>query len=248
VLGAFADGRPVGCLISFLGAAAEDENRPAMANLKLYSKRLAVLEAYRDRGIGYQLKLAQRDFAMRRGIRLVTWTFDPLLSRNAHMNIRKLGAVVSRYYVDFYGTDSESLTLGGSSDRLEAEWWLTSHRVEERLKGSRSALTLDQYLLGGVRILNPSTLSARALPVPSDEFIQPPSALGLLEIPPEYDRLVEADPVLAQEWREHTRQVFTAALHAGYILTDFVYEPYQGRQRGFYVCSHEGSLRRFSQN
>ncbi|MBN1963944.1 MAG: hypothetical protein JW910_04825, partial [Anaerolineae bacterium] len=92
VLGAYAGDQLVGGVISFLGTDMGDGTRPAMANLKLYSKRTAVLEAYRDHGIGYRLKMAQRMFALERGIRLITWTFDPLLSRNAHVNVRKLGA------------------------------------------------------------------------------------------------------------------------------------------------------------
>ncbi len=248
VLGAFVKRKMVGCLIGFLGTEADDESRPAMADLKLFSKRLAVLSEYREQGIGYRLKLAQRDFAMRRGIRLVTWTFDPLMSRSAHMNIRKLGAVVSRYFVDYYGTEPGSLVVAGSSDRLQADWWLTSRRVRERLKGSREALSLSHYLEGGVRILNPTTLSDEGLPMPGEGFIQPPGKLGLVEIPADYDRLVEADLPLAISWREHSRLMFNAVLNAGYILTDFVFEPYQGRQRSFYVCSYEGSLRPFSQN
>ncbi len=246
VLCAYLDDEPVGCLISFLGADVEDESRPAMANLKLFSKRLAVLPAYREQGIGYRLKIAQRDFAMKRGIRLVTWTFDPLMSRNAHFNVRKLGVVVDRYIVDHYGTESGFLAAGGSSDRFHAEWWLTSSRVEERLNGSRGPLTLEQYLEGGVRILNPTALSQQALPKPSEDFIQPPTALGLLEIPPNFDRIIRADAGLTRAWREHARLVFTAVLDAGYIITDFVYAPHEGRQRSLYVCSHEGSLRQFN--
>ncbi len=248
VLGAFDGERLVGCAMAFLGADMPDEKRPAMANLKLYSKRTAVLEAYHNMGIGYRLKLAQRDFAIQRGIRLITWTFDPLLSRNAHFNIRKLGVTVSHYFQDYYGTESKALTLAGSSDRFQADWWLTSRRVQERIKGSRGPLTLAQYLGGGVRLLNPTSVTADGLPAPSDQFIEPPSALGLVEIPPDFPRIVQADPALARSWREHSRAVFGAVLSAGYILTDFVHESFEGRERSFYVCSHEGSLRRFSRN
>jgi predicted GNAT superfamily acetyltransferase len=78
-----------------------------MAILQLFSKRMVVLPEYRGQGIGYRLKLAQRDFAIEQGIRLVVWTFDPMLAPNAHLNIRKLGVVCHTYYENYYGTSSE---------------------------------------------------------------------------------------------------------------------------------------------
>lgn len=248
ILGAFDGEALVGCAIAFLGADLVDESRPAMANLKLYSKRMVVLNEYRNRGVGYQLKLAQREFAQRWGIRLITWTFDPLIARNAHVNIRKLGATVSYYYPDLYGDESDVLAMGGASDRLQADWWLTSRRVEERLHGKRPPLTLDQYLQGGTRVLNPTKLNANALPVPAEQFILPPTTLGLVEIPVDFERLSTRDGELGKAWRAHGRAVLQGVLEAGYILTDFVHEPYEGRQRGFYVCSHDGALRRLNQN
>ena len=120
--------------------------------------------------------------------------------------------------------------------------------MEERLFGKRQPLSLDQYVSGGTRILNPTRLNAKALPIPNEQFIMPPSALGMIEIPADFERLVRKDLDLARAWREHIRAVLLGVLEGGYILTDFVYEPYEGRQRGFYVCSHEGTLRRFNQN
>jgi len=96
----------------------------------LHSHMLAVNERYRNRGVGMQLKLAQRDEALERGIRLIEWTFDPLEIKNAHLNIRKLGAIVRRYEVDFYGVSSSRLQGGLPTDRLVAEWQLDSPRVE----------------------------------------------------------------------------------------------------------------------
>src|SRR5512140_915296 len=104
VLGALDKGRIVGFLLGYLGIESPEADRPAMANLKLVSQRMAVLPEYRDKGIGYALKLAQRDYALKQGIRLITWTYDPLLTRNAHLNIRKLGAIVRAYWQDYYGT------------------------------------------------------------------------------------------------------------------------------------------------
>jgi predicted GNAT superfamily acetyltransferase len=111
VLGAYDNGR----LVGFLSAI------PGIRNGTSYwhSHMLAVTSSQRDTGIGTQLKLAQKEEALRRGIRLIEWTFDPLVSRNAYLNIEKLGVIVRRYYPAFYGD---------GSDRLIAEWWLDRPR------------------------------------------------------------------------------------------------------------------------
>lgn len=103
-----------------------------------YSQMLAVLPHLRDAGIGMKLKLAQREHALRIGIPLVTWTFDPLQSRNAYLNIVKLGCVVRKYFVNYYGHGSTSeLHRGLDTDRLFPEWWVRSERVANALAGKR---------------------------------------------------------------------------------------------------------------
>lgn len=104
----------------------------------LHSHMLAVREAYRDRGLGAQLKRAQRNEALSRGIRIMEWTFDPLEIKNAFLNIHKLGAVARRYLVNFYGVSSSRLQGGLPTDRLVAEWWLDSPRVQAILDGRMS--------------------------------------------------------------------------------------------------------------
>lgn len=101
----------------------------------LHSHMLAVREAYRNRGVGAQLKREQRIEALTRGIRLMEWTFDPLEIKNAFLNIHKLGAIARRYLVDFYGVSSSRLQAGLPTDRLVAEWWLDSPRVKAILNG-----------------------------------------------------------------------------------------------------------------
>ena len=101
----------------------------------LHSHMLAVREGYRDRGIGRRLKLFQRDDAINRNIALMEWTFDPLELKNAYFNIAKLGAIVRRYTHSFYGLTSSALQAGLPTDRLHAEWWLQSPRVESFLAG-----------------------------------------------------------------------------------------------------------------
>src|SRR5215469_5536080 len=101
----------------------------------LHSHMLAVRDAYRNRGLGAQLKLEQRREALNRKIRLMEWTFDPLEIRNAHLNIHKLGAIVRCYHVNFYGVSSSRLQGGLPTDRLVAEWRLDSDRVVANLEG-----------------------------------------------------------------------------------------------------------------
>ncbi len=247
VLGAHAGDELVGFSVSILGTDSQDKKRPAMADLKLFSMLIGVAEGYRNSGIGYHLKVAQREYASNRGIRLINWLFDPLRSDAAHMSIRKLGTVVSNFLPGYDGANG-SLSRNENMDRFQADWWLTSWRVAQRLKGKRSPLTLNQYIEGGTRILNPARLNSKAQSVPSDEFVHPPTALGLVEIPTNFERLSKVDDGLALAWRGHSQAVFEAVLGNGYIFTDFVSEPYEGRQRSFYVCSHEGSLQKFTQN
>jgi predicted GNAT superfamily acetyltransferase len=95
----------------------------------LHSHQAAVLASYRDRHIGRQLKLFQREDALRRGIRLIEWTFDPLETKNAHFNINRLGAISRRYIPDFYGITTSPLHRGIPTDRLLVEWHLDSPRV-----------------------------------------------------------------------------------------------------------------------
>ena len=104
-----------------------------------YSQMLAVEPDLQNSGIGVQLKLAQREFALKVGIPMITWTFDPLQSRNAHLNINKLGCVIRRYKVNYYGNVSTSaLHAGLDTDRVFAQWWVGSQRITDALAGKRS--------------------------------------------------------------------------------------------------------------
>ena len=105
----------------------------------LHSHMLAVKDGYRDRGLGAQLKREQRREALSRDIHLMEWTFDPLEIKNAHLNIHKLGAIVRCYHVNFYGVSSSRLQGGLPTDRLVAEWHLSSPRVAEILEGRQRA-------------------------------------------------------------------------------------------------------------
>jgi predicted GNAT superfamily acetyltransferase len=111
----------------------------------IHSHMLAVKETLRNTGLGREMKLFQRELAMREGFELIEWTFDPLEIKNAYFNLEKLGAVVRRYVVNQYGITSSPLQGGLPSDRLVAEWWLRSTRVEETLKyGERPEIAVAE--------------------------------------------------------------------------------------------------------
>lgn len=105
---------------------------PAMRNghCYLHSQMLAVRQQYRNGGLGRRMKLYQREDALARGFELMEWTFDPLEIKNAYLNIEKLGAIARRYSVNQYGITSSPLQGGLPTDRLVAEWWMKSKRVE----------------------------------------------------------------------------------------------------------------------
>lgn len=125
VLGAFDGAEMVGFALSVPGTRS--------GRVYLHSHMLAVRNEHRNGGLGRRLKLLQRDDALTRGIELIEWTFDPLEIKNAYLNIEKLGAVARRYNINQYGITSSPLQGGLPSDRLIAEWWLKSRRVETLL-------------------------------------------------------------------------------------------------------------------
>lgn len=240
VLAAWDGDRMIAVLIGLIGTNVEEsgEDRLAIANLLMASKRMVVLPEYRSSGIGFELKLAQRQLAIKQGIRLVTWTFDPLLSLNAHLNLRKLGCVAQKYYLNLYGeSDRSGLATFGWSDRLKVDWWVTNRRVDERLNGSRVDLTLDQYLGGNATIINPARADGQFIH-PADALIDCSGVFGLVEIPLNYPLMVEQSPAVARAWQMHIREAFRVMFGAGYIVTDFLRGNHEGRDRAFYLLSY----------
>ncbi|MCU0476418.1 MAG: hypothetical protein MUC99_09960 [Anaerolineae bacterium] len=237
VLAAFDGSKMVGVLIGLIGTDIAIDDRPAMANLLIASKRMVVLPEYRSGGIGYKLKLAQREAALRQSIRLVTWTFDPLKSPNAHLNLRKLGGIIREYKVNAYGTDDRNgLSQFGWSDRIRVQWWVTHRRVEERINGTRPDLGLAHYLDANAPILNPSGM-ADGVAVPGDILNTVNGAFALVEIPLDYDRIAKAEPGIAQGWQHHIRTVMQPLFDRDYFISDFLRGTIEGRERAFYVFS-----------
>jgi len=132
VMAAFDGDTPVGFALAF--AAIRD------GLAYLHSHMVGVIDEYQNRGVGRLLKLAQREDALERGINLIEWTFDPLQLKNAHFNIERLGAIVRHYIPNLYGRTSSPLHAGLPTDRLVAEWWVRSQRVEDVLAGKQRAV------------------------------------------------------------------------------------------------------------
>ena len=238
ILGAYDGDKLIGFVMGFIGTDIDYEDpdaRPAMADLLIMSKRMVVLPEYRGQNVGYQLKMAQRDVAMKQAIRMITWSFDPLLSANAHLNIRKLGAICQRYEVDYFGpTDHKSL----QADRLILEWWVTHQRVVERAKGTTNNLTLNQYFDVSTPIVNRADISGDLFR-PRSMTDVPSSTFAMIEIPLNFREIEANDPSLAQAWRDHIREVFVKMMAGGYLVTDFVRGEFEGKDRTFYLLSHD---------
>lgn len=243
LLGAYDGDRLVGYILGTLGTieAPNRIDQVAAARLKMFSVIMGILPEYQNHGIGYQLKLAQREAALRDGIRLITWTYDPLESRNGRLNIGKLGAVCNKYYRDFHGA-MPGRNAGLSSDRFEAEWWVTGNRVEGRVAQQRRPLTLNAMRGAGAIVVNEAQFDDNNLPIPPLDFAHSDNNLVLAEIPADIQALKVADPALARQWRQHTRQLFEHYFAANFAVTDFVFQfGENGRSRSFYLLTHNDS-------
>jgi predicted GNAT superfamily acetyltransferase len=136
VMGAFDGKEMVGFALSVPGTRS--------GHGYLHSHMLAVRKNHRNGGLGRRLKLLQREEALARGIELIEWTFDPLEIKNAYLNIEKLGAIARRYTINQYGITSSPLQGGLPSDRLIAEWWLKSKRVETLLATGKTPASVSE--------------------------------------------------------------------------------------------------------
>ncbi len=230
----------VGFVFSFPGFQLSQEK----IKLKHCSHMLAVLPEHENFGIGFALKRAQWQMVRHQGIQWITWTYDPLLSRNAHLNIHRLGAVCNTYLLNYYGELRDELNRGQQSDRFQVDWWLNSARVEHRLsKNPRTKLDLAHYLAANAKIINPTHLDNKGLPQPNHISSQQITNLVanekilLVEIPAEYQKLNTTNPALGKSWREHSQEIFTTLFSSGHIVTDFIH--LRGKYpRSFYVLSN----------
>ena len=242
LLGAYDGEALIGFVLGIIGTVQGLNKRVdqvAAARLQLYSTIMGVHPDYQGQGLGYQLKLAQREYALRLGIRLVTWTYDPLESRNGWLNIGKLGAICQRYLRDFHGEQS-GLNAGLETDRFYVEWWVTGNRVRSRVMRKRKPLQYEQLIAGRALLVNEASFNEEGLPLPAADFTESERSLIMVEIPAHFQHLKETKMDLAREWRSHTRELFEHYMAHQYIVTDFARRrDEEGRDRAYYVMTYQ---------
>jgi predicted GNAT superfamily acetyltransferase len=234
-LGAFDGAKLAGFAFGFLGMER--------GQLIVHSHMLAVREPYRNSRLGYKLKLAQRErvLALRiddgrnhdnripdpripdpriNDVRIheMTWTFDPLQSKNAHLNFAKLGVVSENYKVDFYGPETSSVLHRNGTDRLWVTWPLTSRRVQNRLQGKDSRAEILDALSTVTPLIR---FNGDGKPVPTGLAAALSRQRIAIEIPSDIGHVERKDPALAREWRLQTRWAFTEALKAEFFVAEF---------------------------
>lgn len=200
-----------------------------------HSHMTAVRPALQFRGIGLRLKLRQREEVLGTGLTRITWTFDPLQSVNAYLNLHKLGVTAGRYLVNYYGEIKDELNRGLPTDRLWAEWVLDSPRVQARLGGELSSAALPPSLLNEVEWRG-------GLPRPK-AFEPGRGETVALQIPADIGILRARDEQLALAWRLHLREALSSCFERGYEAVDFVSQQEGDIRRGYYVLrrpSHAG--------
>lgn len=205
ILAAFRGGDMVGTQMGFLGRDGE--------RLILHSHVTGVLPEAQHAGVGFRLKTAQRDWCLVRGIETVTWTFDPMMARNAYFNLRKLGAVAPRFFRDFYGPMEDAYNTGERSDRLEIRWDLTSPRVVAAVEGR--PLPVDPS--GAVAWLDQEDAAPRPRARAEAERV-------LIRVPSDYLELRGRHRSLASAWRDAVAEALEDATKRGYAAVDFLRE------------------------
>jgi len=209
-IGAFDGPKLAGYVFAF---HALEDGKPS-----LHSHMLAVREQYREYDLGTKLKLAQRERALALHLHEITWTFDPLQSKNAHLNFTKLGVVCDKYKVDFYGASTSSMLHQNSTDRLWVKWPITSRRVEDRFRGKDNRAEM----LDALSTIQPLVrFNGEGKPARSDLAAALARQRASIEIPSNIGEIEQADPALAKQWRQATRWAFTESLKANFFVAEF---------------------------
>lgn len=232
LLGAFVDGKMAGFVYSF--PAIHD------GGFCQHSHLLAVLPEFQGYGIGKKLKWAQRREALKQGIGLITWTYDPLQAKNANLNLHALGVRSRTYFQDFYGpTPSLCVGPGIPTDRLLVEWLLGEGRVLNRQKGAG----VKDGKRGGGRMRRDAPLDPGAIPkalergetkggpfpMPAPPRLNIREPVVLVEVPPDINTL-KSYPEVISSWQKGLRRVMPSYFKRGYAADDFLFG-----ERCFYV-------------
>jgi predicted GNAT superfamily acetyltransferase len=229
-LGAFDGPKLAGYAFAFHAMEAE--------KLSIHSHMLAVRESYREYDLGTKLKLAQRERALAQHIQEITWTFDPLQSKNAHLNFAKLGVVSHNYKVDFYGLNSSSVLHQNSTDRLWVRWPIKSRRVEDRLRGKDPRPEMVDALANLQPLVR---FDGEGKPIRSDLTAALARQRVAIEIPSNVGEVEQGNPELAKDWRQSTRWAFTESLRAGFFVAEYC-RTVRGKQGPGVYIMEKGSV------
>jgi predicted GNAT superfamily acetyltransferase len=220
IIGAYDGALLVGFVYGFPGYE--------QGQLTHHSHMLAVHPAYRNRKLGFRLKLAQRERVLAQGIDKITWTFDPLQSKNAHLNFTKLGVIADTYKINFYGEATSSFLHQSGTDRLWVTWLIDSQRVRDRL---------NQREPQWEQIDAPPLVQLSSGCAPQRNELN--DLLGNLhlsiEVPWTIEEANRNDPTLAIKWREATRWAFTKTLDSNYRVADFYIRTKGDQSVGVYL-------------
>ncbi len=184
----------------------------APAGTALHSHITGVLPSGLGRSVGYAIKLHQRVWALERGIELITWTYDPLVRRNAWFNLAKLAARPARYLVDFYGAMPDAINAGDASDRLYLHWPLTSPAVVRACSGESAACDLDTLRHRGYQPLVTVGADGRT---PEVRAMAEGGTRLLVQVPASIETLRREDVALARHWRTVVRDAVLPAMTDG---------------------------------
>jgi predicted GNAT superfamily acetyltransferase len=188
--------------------------------LRHHSLMAAVAPGWQDKGVGYGLKCAQRDHVLAQGIKTITWTFDPLESRNAYFNLNKLGVVVAQYVPNYFGELRDARNRGMDTDRFLCQWRLDSPRVKSYLGGGKP----PALALGDVDTINRSQRTAAGFRSPAGSRLGLRAGHLLFEIPSDLQTMRKADLDLAREWRLESRRALSTYMDEGYLVTSLFRE------------------------
>jgi predicted GNAT superfamily acetyltransferase len=203
-----------------------------------WSHMLAVAADQHGRGIGQLLKQYQRSLLLKQGVGLMHWTFDPLVSRNAHLNLNRLGVRIDSYVPDYYGADTDSeLHSGLGTDRFIVAWHLRERRVSRALSGNPVA----SYRRFARSAVVGSALRADGQPDPTIQPL-PDAPSVLVECPVDIHAIKRVDPSRAWQWRQVTRRAFLHYLGAGYRVEGIFRN--RDETRAFYALARAGRTRR----
>jgi predicted GNAT superfamily acetyltransferase len=225
--GAFdaASGKVLGACVGFFGPPAEAE---------LHSHIAGVVPAGLRRSVGFALKVHQRAWCLRRGVRVIAWTYDPLIRRNAYFNLVKLGARPAEYLRNFYGAMDDAINSGTETDRMLVHWDLLSPLATAASAGRPGPASLAaERARGAVVALSESDRGpVSGLPVAGGSG----SRRFLVGVPADIEAMRLAAPGLAASWRTALRDVLAPLMAAGARVTGF-------DRSGWYVVSVERNER-----